>query len=310
MSRQKTNKQFVLEVKNLVGDEYEFIDNYIDNHTKLRVIHKKCQNTYMVEPKAFLYTGRRCPYCNGGVRKKDEDFIKDFYNKANGEYILLSNYNNANARVKVKHLVCNNEYYVKPSKFLSDRKCPFCYGSHKKSSEEFKHEVENITNGEYEVLDDYITALNKIRFRHKKCGNIFNIKPNTFLCGSRCPFCKQSKGEKLIEKYFIQHNIYFEPQKQFNGCKVINNLKFDFYVPKFNICIEYDGEFHYRDIFKNGDLEKQKNRDLTKNNFCIKNNMKLIRIPYWNFDKIYDILDMVLSSKDVNINKIKEGANG
>ena len=130
------------------------------------------------------------------------------------------------------------------------------------------------------------------------------------MCGSRCPFCKQSKGEKLIEKYFIQHNIYFEPQKQFNGCKVINNLKFDFYVPKFNICIEYDGEFHYRDIFKNGDLEKQKNRDLTKNNFCIKNNMKLIRIPYWNFDKIYDILDMVLSSKDVNINKIKEDANG
>ena len=43
---------------------------------------------------------------------------------------------------------------------------------------------------------------------------------------------------------------------------------------------------------------------------CIKNNMKLIRIPYWNFDKIYDILDMVLSSKDVNINKIKECANG
>ena len=39
MSRQKTNKQFVLEVKNLVGDEYEFIYIYIDNHTKLRVIN-------------------------------------------------------------------------------------------------------------------------------------------------------------------------------------------------------------------------------------------------------------------------------
>ena len=59
--------------------------------------------------------------------------------------------------------------------------------------------------------------------------------------------------------------------------KIIKNL------PKGGIIIEFDGEQHF--IVKKrygGDegLQKYINRDIIKNNYCIKNKIKLIRIPY------------------------------
>jgi len=39
-----------------------------------------------------------------------------------------------------------------------------------------------------------------------------------------------------------RHNINFETQKQFDNCKYIKNLYFDFYLPNYNLCIEYDGK--------------------------------------------------------------------
>lgn len=310
MSKKRTNKEFVEQVKQAVGNEYLFLDEYVDNHTKIRVLHKTCGHIYEVTPICFLNMGRRCPKCKGGVKKTSEEFIKQFYEIAKDEYLLLSNYINAKTKIKVRHKVCGHEYYVKPSKFLSNQKCPKCFGSYKKTTEEFRKEINNLTKGEYDILDDYLGANQKIRFIHKKCGEIFCLKPNTFLSGSRCPICQESKGEKRIEHYFIDNNVRFERQKTFENCKNKNKLKFDFYLPDYNLCIEYDGEYHYYPIFKNNSFELQKKRDLIKDLFCYQNGIELIRIPYWNFDKIEEILEKILSSKNVNIKNQKEESNG
>lgn len=42
-------------------------------------------------------------------------------------------------------------------------------------------------------------------------------------------------------------------------------------------------------------LEKRRERDIVKNRFCFFNNIKLIRIPYWEFDKISEIIKNNLS---------------
>jgi hypothetical protein len=54
----------------------------------------------------------------------------------------------------------------------------------------------------------------------------------------------------------------------------------------------------------------QKKRDLIKDMFCYQNGIKLIRIPYWNFDKIEEILEKILSFENVNIKNQKEESNG
>ena len=79
-------------------------------------------------------------------------------------------------------------------------------------------------------------------------------------------------------------------------------MPFDFYLPKLNICIEYDGEHHFNSIEKwGGDnrFDEIKNNDEIKNVFCLKNNIKLIRIPYNDFNNINDILnDKILKSNN------------
>ena len=81
--------------------------------------------------------------------------------------------------------------------------------------------------------------------------------------------------------------IEYISQKIFADCKDAHVLPFDFYLPQYNILIEFDGEQHYHPIprGKNNDGTKDyeilTKHDKIKTDYCIKNNIKLIRIPYW-----------------------------
>ena len=44
------------------------------------------------------------------------------------------------------------------------------------------------------------------------------------------------------------NNINYIREKRFKDCKNIKPLPFDFYLPEKNICIEYDGEHHFKSI--------------------------------------------------------------
>ena len=98
-----------------------------------------------------------------------------------------------------------------------------------------------------------------------------------------CPICRCSKGELSIKYFLDKNNIKYKQQKSFDDCKYKKLLKFDFYLPEKNICIEYDGEQHYIEIDRWGGesrLKIIKDRDSIKNLYCLENNIKLIRIKY------------------------------
>lgn len=94
----------------------------------------------------------------------------------------------------------------------------------------------------------------------------------------------------LIRKILKENNINFTQQKIFDDCinpKTQSKLRFDFYLPDYNCCIEYDGEQHFKETFYfKDDLKTIQYRDQIKNQYCQKNNINLIRIPYYNIDKI------------------------
>ena len=107
---------------------------------------------------------------------------------------------------------------------------------------------------------------------------------------------KISKGEKLISNILKQSKIVFEKEKIFIDLKW-GKLRYDFYLPNENIIIEYDGEGHYKYIpffHKNkAAFNKSRERDRQKNSYCIGHNIKLYRIPYWDYDKIKTIDDIL-----------------
>ena len=99
-----------------------------------------------------------------------------------------------------------------------------------------------------------------------------------------------SKGERKIRTWFLNNNIKFEPQYSFDDLK---KYSFDYYLPDLNFCVEYDGEYHYNSykrIGGNDKLLKIKKRDHIKDSFCYENNIKLLRIPYWDYNNIDQIL--------------------
>ena len=91
----------------------------------------------------------------------------------------------------------------------------------------------------------------------------------------------------------------------FNGIEFIDEYvfpdlpksRFDFAIienEKVVRLIEFDGEQHYKDVKQWGGLELQQERDKVKNEYALSNNIPLVRIPYWERDKI--TLEMILGS--------------
>ena len=117
-----------------------------------------------------------------------------------------------------------------------------------------------------------------------------------------CGCLKISKGEFLIEQLLIQNNIPFEKQKTFENCKFENTnylAKFDFYVNNKYI-IEFDGIQHFK-ITGGWNNEEHFNKlqihDNFKNEYCFKNNIPLIRIPYTHINNIC-IEDLILETSN------------
>jgi len=100
---------------------------------------------------------------------------------------------------------------------------------------------------------------------------------------------KPSSGEIKIIKCLNNEFIRFRREWFFNG--LYNNatkqlLYFDFYLPDYNCCIEYDGEQHYS-INKS---ENAKINDFLKNAYCLKNNIPLLRIKFTDFENIETLI--------------------
>jgi len=131
------------------------------------------------------------------------------------------------------------------------------------------------------------------------CGNHFITSLGWFIKGKRkCGICSGSNGEYEVDKFLKEHYIEHINQHRFPDCVYKNQLVFDFYIPSKNMAIEYDGQQHYFPVQFGGislgeaikEYHKNKIRDSVKNKYCKNNGINLIRIPYWEFANINNIL--------------------
>lgn len=133
------------------------------------------------------------------------------------------------------------------------------------------------------------------------CGNIHICSVTDLTTGHvmSCGCMNKSKGELYIEEFLHELNIVFEKQKRFKDCKNKKPLPFDFYIPKYNTCIEYDGEQHYKPIDFWGGKERFVQRQLNdkiKDDYCNKSNIRLVRIPYTKTkQEIFEIINNLMS---------------
>ena len=302
MPKKLTHEEFMKRfyAKNPNAENIEILEQYKGNAIKIKCRCKKDGYTWEIKPNDLI-SGHGCPKCSGNIRKTTEEFINEL-KEVNGDIEVLGEYVNNKTKIKVKCRVDGYIWEMTPKHLLHKHGCPKCYNDKRgddlrKTHEQFVNELKAVNNN-VEILGEYIDNKTKIKVKCKKCNHTWNATPNNLLTKcSGCPKCNISKGEKRIAKYLDSKNIKYKTQYRFKDCKNSRTLPFDFYVPSLNVVIEYDGIQHYEIIDYFGGLDMfiyTKIHDTIKTIYCKENEIKLIRIPYWDFDNIEEILEKEL----------------
>jgi very-short-patch-repair endonuclease len=214
------------------------------------------------------------------MAKINEEEFKIKLNKDNPNLELISTFKSMNDRVLIRCKICEHMWEPKATNLVNSKKrgCPQCANKIRKNNLKEYHSkefyLENLVlNEPYEWLDSYSgNNKEKHKIRHLDCGNIYEIRPNDFQQGYRCPSCSRIENllVKKIESYLISNKINFEREYPLFG-----RYKIDFKID--NLFVEIDGEQHFRKSNWNYNVRF---RDKQKNSYIIKNKMTLIRIPY------------------------------
>lgn len=293
---------------NVFGNKYEFdFSNFVNTHSKIGVkcsIHGWSQQTIK-----NLFNGHGCRKCSYKIiSDKQKNDLKYILNKFRivhndkydySKFIYSKNRNNS-------IIICpiHGEFYQSAWTHSKGHGCPSCSNNKRLNNTKFISAANKVHNRNY-IYDfvDYKNMHSDIKIICPIHGE-FIQKAQTHIKGAGCPKCNQSKGERMIEICLNKNNIKYIYQKKFSDCKYISHLVFDFYLPEFNTCIEFNGMQHYYpiDIFGGIDnLKITQKRDKIKEDYCIENNIKLIIIKQ---DKKHIDIDSVGSQINNVINSI------
>ena len=282
-----TTEEFIQKAKKIHGDKYDYsLVKYIGALINVKIICFK-HGEFNLTPNRHLL-GKGCPKCGNKI-KTTTQLIEDFNYIHNNKYDYnLVVYKNQRTKIKI---ICpiHGVFEQHIGQHLRGHGCDKC---RKKSSEQVLIDFKKTHGDKYNYsLVDYNAWNIPVKIICPIHG-VFEQSPNNHI-RQGCPVCKESKGERIIRNWLIDSDINFIRQKKFKECKNIQSLLFDFYLPDFNLCIEFDGEQHFRINNTWGEqkfLQTQKN-DIIKTVFCLKNNIELIRIKYNELKNI----DCVLS---------------
>jgi len=270
---------FIEKSKKVHDNFYDYsLVEYKNNTTKVKIICPE-HGIFEQSPKHHA-NGSKCPSCRGLKKLNNKTFI-DKSREVHGNFYDYSLVEYKNNKTKVK-IICSNHgiFEQKPNDHLMNHGCPKCYGN-EKSQEEFISECK--------IKQDNFYDYSLVEYKNNTIicpeHGIFEQIPKNHLRGSICPKCssKNSKPEKQIINLLESKKIKYHYQYRFKNCKNKRSLPFDFYLPDYNLIIEYDGQQHFKPIEIFGgekDFTQRKINDIIKNNYCLANNIKLLRVSY------------------------------
>lgn len=315
-------------VNNFIGKEYTLIKRVDKYHIKVK--HIPCGQYIIIPIPTHIRKTPLCPKCYPNEktillknntakysRENSAQLIKKYISTLPNTVSIISKIpKRMNEHIMLNCLKDGTQWNTTLENIKQGNGCPTC-GRKKSDINRKKYTKETLapyilkeTNGEFELIGDFKTATKGFTLLHKRCGKTFVINIAHFKAGRRCPYCKESKGEAKCRLYLEKHNIKYIPQY-----KLCKNPKTDYWLysdfllidnfdKKLGV-IEYDGEQHWRarGVFTNrGGAKATQYRDKIKDDYCAKHNIPVLRIPYYNYDKVDVIIEKF-------INKIKENTN-
>lgn len=241
-----------------------------------------------------------CSQCARDVQKPKWNDIVSLFEKYNYE-LISTEY--INAKTKLKYICNKHRDKGIQSVTYNNLKCGFgcTYCGDERTVEARKlsfDEVRKVFESTNKTLlnQPYINAHTPLAYvcnHHSEVGIQYMDVENARK--QYCPYCNIIKGEYKIMQYFTINNIVFEGHKTYENLLGVKGgkLSYDFYVPKYNLLIEFQGKQHEHPVEHFGGEEQfkiQLEHDKRKREYAASHNIELLEIWYYDFDNIETIL--------------------
>lgn len=278
--------------------------DYVDAKSIVHCSCNECGHKWNTQARN-LTRKRGCPNCarikQNNAKKLSIDRYQHLLDKHNLE--LIEDFDCGSAKVLVRCIVCNHVF--KTSMTYLDNFGVGCTNCNKISRGKiayhlFKQKLKDL-NSHIELQSDFTFMSEKCEFYCVDCHQNFIKTPHDFNKSPFCPICNiNSNLEVAVKHYLIDNSISFELHKSFCNLTGIKGglLSYDFYLLKYNLLIECQGEQHEKPIEYFGGEEQfkvQQEHDIRKYEYAKNNNINLVNIWYYDLKNIEKILSNILN---------------
>lgn len=274
----------------------EFVCGFCGKHFISKIVNVKCGATKS---------------CGCALKKTQrEKSAKNFIGKRFGKLVVMEQVIINDSPMYKCQCDCGNTTIVKAGNLTSgNTKSCGCLEKELLDKKYFQ-DLTGQKFGKLTVLS-YLGKKGNARGWHYRCdcGNEVDRTQASLVKGKSSCGCNISAGEYTIATILKESNIAFKREYSFEDCinpKTKRKLRFDFYLPDYNTCLEFDGRQHYQENGSFAELEGLDNiqyRDFIKSQYCVNNHICLIRIPFTQIDNINTdtILKMIKQNKDYDV---------
>ncbi|MCA6068324.1 endonuclease domain-containing protein [Chryseobacterium sp. RG1] len=273
-----------------------------------------------IQDARILRRSKKCPECLSIIQSGNNRIpvselntrIKSSKNSVIRDKQIVIRYedhlhNDKNSMVLVKCNLFGHHRKPYPQTAVSIGKnniCPECAKTReykKKAGENLIEKINNILiekNSSFSFFGSIDRNDKSIIFYELICKNCgcSEWEREKYVSSVKCKVCypNDTIGESRVIKYLNFLKLTFKKQKKFPGMKNEKELKCDFFIPKLNLIIEFDGHQHYYpvDYFKGfKSFKKTIKCDWIKNRYALKNRINILRIPFYEYENIEKLID-------------------
>lgn len=290
------NDERIMRLKLKHGDRYDYSKVFSSKNSDIITIicskHGEFQQVY-----GYHLAGNGCQECAGNKKINTEDFIKQSIKTHGDKYdYSLTEYRGWNDKVDI---ICSKHgiFSQTPHNHKRGDGCPKCSGK-KLNTDDIIESFKTAHGDKYDYsLVVYKGATTPVTIICNKHGE-FKQAPIQHKNGKGCIKCKESKGETAVRTFLEKKQIKYIQEYRDKDIYTSNYNRFDFYLPEFNIYVEFQGIQHYKPIDIFGGEEsytKQMYSDLSKMySVYFSHNAELISIPFYYIDRVDEYLTYCL----------------
>lgn len=197
MAKKRTEKEFINLLNQKQDNQYQLLNHYVNNTTKVKVKCKKCGLIWVTTPKTLLRfrVGKNCNHHIKFSEKQIKEMIKKV---SNNKFTMLGNYKGAKIKTLFRCNKCGYEWETQPYSIYKIKiDCPYETHQVKHDDNWVDTQLVLIKGIAYLRMGHYIDLKTPILFRHNKCGKVFKMSPKNIIYNDQqCPYERAKRVAK------------------------------------------------------------------------------------------------------------------